>query len=120
MSPCSRRKPVASSPRLMSAARSSPAFIIGMFSIAVRLIVRIAATRLLYLKLSQNRFRKARGAFRGCHYYVGCDRAHPVLVDCGDVAAGWLVWGGLGGRAAVKARERRVGRDRTYRRGPYV
>jgi len=71
----------------MSAARSSPAFIIGMFSIAVRLIVRIAATRLLYLKLSQNRFRKARGAFGGCHYDVCRDRAHPELFDFGDVAA---------------------------------
>src|ERR1700687_4568356 len=86
MSPGSRRKPVASSPRLMSAARSSPAFIIGMFSIAVRLIVRIAATILLYLKLSQNRFGKARGALRGCHYDVSRYCAHPELLDCGDVA----------------------------------
>src|ERR1700687_5928679 len=86
MSPGSRRKPVASSPRLMSAARSSPAFIIGMFSIAVRLIVRIAATRLLYLKLSQNRFGKARGALRGCHYDVSRYCAHPELLDRLDIA----------------------------------
>src|SRR5260370_27823960 len=71
----------------MSAARSSPALIIGIFSVAVRLIVRIGATRLLYLKLSQNRFRKARGAFGVRHYDIGRERAHPELLDCGDIAA---------------------------------
>src|ERR1700733_3872691 len=87
ISPAASLKPVWSSPLAISAARSSPAFTIGIPSIAVRLIVRIGGTRVLHIKLSQNHFSQRRGALGRGHDGVGGDRAHPEPFDRLDQAA---------------------------------
>src|SRR5208282_6090027 len=104
ISPASSLKPVSSSPLASSAARSSPAFTIGIPSIAVRLIVRIGGTSLLHLKRSQNHFGQRGGALGSGHDGVGCQRAHPEPLDRFEVAPIGVVEHEQSGYVAIEPR----------------